>query len=323
MRILSLTAAIAAIAFSVSGAALAQQYPTKPVRMVVPYPAGGGSDLVARSISKKLSRNLSQSVIVDNRGGATGMIGTDIAAKSPPDGYTLLLGSVAEIALNVAVYRKMPYNPERELAPVALLATSPLVLAVHPSLPARSVKDFIALAKKRPGEIGYATAGAGSPHNIAGEWMKLLAKIDILHVAYKGGGPQLVDLTGGHVHSGFLALPIVAPHLKAGRVHALAVTSPKRSQAIPDVPTLDESGLRGFDVSQWWGVLAPTGTPREIITKLNAELAAIVMLPDIKALLTEVGAEPAPTSPDQFAQFIRAEIGKFNRVVKQANIKTE
>lgn len=322
MRILSLTTAIAAIAFSVSGAALAQ-YPTKPVRVVVPYPAGGGSDLVARSISKKLSGNLAQSIIVDNRGGATGMIGTDIAAKSPPDGYTLLLGSVAEIALNVAVYRKMPYNPERDLAPIALLATSPLVLAVHPSLPARSVKEFIALAKKRPGEIGYATAGAGSPHNVAGEWMKLLAKIDILHVAYKGGGPQLVDLTGGHVHSGFLALPIVAPHLKAGRVHALAVTSPKRSPAIPDVPTLDESGLRGFDVSQWWGVLAPAGTPREIITKLNAELTGIVMLPDIKALLTEVGAEPAPTTPDQFAQFIRAEIGKFSRVVKQAGIRTE
>jgi tripartite-type tricarboxylate transporter receptor subunit TctC len=278
---------------------------------------------MARSISKVLSNRLAQSIIVDNRGGATGMIGTDVAAKSTPDGYTLLLGSVAEIALNVAVYRKMSYDPERDLAPVGLLATSPLVLAVHPSLPARNVNEFIALAKTRPGEIGYATAGAGSPHNIAGEWMKLLAKIDILHVAYKGGGPQLVDLTGGHVHSGFLALPIVAPHLKAERVRALAVTSSKRSPAIPNVPTLDESSLRGFDVSQWWGILAPANTPREIINKLNTELSGIVVLPEIKMLLAEAGAEAAPSSPDQFTKFIRAEIVKFNKVVKEAGIKID
>jgi tripartite-type tricarboxylate transporter receptor subunit TctC len=307
----------------VSGIVFAQTYPVKSIRMVVPYPAGGGSDLMARAVSKQLSEKLRQTIVVDNRGGATGMIGTDIAVKSAPDGYTLLLGSVAEIALNAAVYKKMAYNPERDLAPIALLATSPLVLAVHPSLPARSVKDFIALARKRPGEIGYGTAGAGSPHNIAGEWMKLLAKIDIIHVAYKGGGPQLVELTGGHVHSAFIALPIVAPHLKAGKVRAIAVTSVKRSPAIPDVPTLDESGLRGFDVSQWWGVLAPNGTPREVITKLNSELTGIVMIPEIKALLVEAGAEPVQSSPDQFAQFIRAEIAKFNRVVKEANIKIE
>jgi tripartite-type tricarboxylate transporter receptor subunit TctC len=323
MAIAQLTATVVFALAIVSGAAWSQQYPVKPVRIVVPYPAGGGSDLMARSISKVLSNRLAQSIIVDNRGGATGMIGTDVAAKSTPDGYTLLLGSVAEIALNVAVYRKMSYDPERDLAPIGLLATSPLVLAVHPSLPARNVNEFIALAKKRPGEIGYATAGAGSPHNIAGEWMKLLAKIDILHVAYKGGGPQLVDLTGGHVHSGFLALPIVAPHLKAERVRALAVTSSKRSPAIPNVPTLDESGLRGFDVSQWWGILAPANTPREIITKLNTELSGIVVLPEIKMLLAEAGAEATPSSPDQFAKFIRAEIVKFNKVVKEAGIKID
>jgi tripartite-type tricarboxylate transporter receptor subunit TctC len=312
-----------AITFIMSGAALGQQYPAKSIRMVVPYPAGGGSDLMARSVSQKLGEKLGKSVIVDNRGGATGMIGTDAAAKSSPDGYTLLLGSVAEIALNVAVYRKMPYNPERDLAPVGLIATSPLVLTVHPSLPARNVKEFIALAKKRPGEIGYATAGAGSPHNIAGEWMKLLAKVDILHVPYKGGGPQLVDLVGGHVHSGFLALPIVAPHLKSGKLHALAVTSPKRSPAIPEVPSLDESGLRGLDVSQWWGILVPTGTSRDIITKLHAEISEIVKLADVKALMAEIGAEPLATSPDQFGNFIRAEISKFQRIVKEARITTD
>lgn len=315
--------AIALVCGIAAGTAVAQSYPSKPIRMVVPYPAGGGSDLMARSISRKLSEKLAQGIIVDNRGGATGMIGTDIAAKSPADGYTLLLGSVAEVALNVAVYKKMPYNPERDLAPVALVATSPLVLAVHPSLPARSVKEFIALAKKRPHEIGYATAGEGSPHNVAGEWMKLLAKIDIIHVPYKGGGPQLVDLMGGHVHSGFLALPIVAPYLKNGRLYALGVTALKRSSAIPEVPTLDESGLRGFDVSQWWGILAPAGTSPEIRMKLSSEIAGIVMLPDMKALMAGVGAEPVASSPDQFRDYIRAEIAKFKKIVNETKITIE
>ena len=314
---------IALFCGSAAGTALAQTYPSKPIRMVVPYPAGGGSDLMARSISKKLSEKLAQSIIVDNRSGATGMIGTDIAAKSPADGYTLLLGSVAEVALNVAVYRKMPYNPERDFAPITLVATSPLVLAVHPSLPARSIREFIALAKKRPHEIGYATAGEGSPHNVAGEWMKLLARIDITHVPYKGGGPQLVDLMGGHVHSGFLALPIIAPYLKNGRLHALAVTSPKRSGAIAEVPTLDESGLRGFDVSQWWGILAPAGTSPDIRTKLSTEITAIVMLPDVKAMMAGAGADPVGSTPDHFRDYIRAEIAKFKRIVSDTKISIQ
>lgn len=313
-------AAAALLGAAVVGSAGAQSYPVKPIRLVVPYPPGGGSDLIARSMAQTLSEKFGQSVIVDNRSGATGMIGTDIAAKSPPDGYTVLVGSVAEVALNVAVYSKMPYNPERDFAPVTLVAVSPLVLAVHPSLPARNVKEFIALAKKQPGEIGYATAGTGSPHHIAGEWTKLLAKIDIIHVSYKGGGPQLVDLMGGHVHSGFLALPVVAPHLKSSKLRALAVTSAKRSHAIPQVPTLDESGLQGLDVSQWWGVLVPTGTPRDVIAKLHAEFIAIVKLPAIKARMAELGAEPAGSGPEQFGEFIRAEIAKYRRIVKEAKI---
>lgn len=314
------TVAAALLSLSVPGAAGAQTYPTKPIRLVVPYPAGGGSDLMARPMSQKLNEKWAQSVVVDNRAGATGMIGTELAAKSPPDGYTLLLGSVAEIALNVAVYRKMTYDPERDFAPVTLLATSPLVLAVHPSLPARNVREFIALAKMRPGEIGYATAGNGSPHHIAGEWMKILARIDLNHVPYKGGGPQLVDLMGGHVHSGFLALPVVAPQLKQGKLRALAVTSTRRSQAIPDVPSANESGLRGLDVSQWWGILVPTGTPRETIAKLHAELADIIKTPDMRARLTDLGADPVGSSPEQFAQFVRSEIAKFRDIVKAANI---
>jgi tripartite-type tricarboxylate transporter receptor subunit TctC len=315
-----------ALAISITalvGSVSAQQYPAKPIRLLVPYPAGGGSDLIARSVSQRLSEKLGQSVVVDNRSGATGMIGSELAAKSPPDGYTLLLGSVAEMALNLAVYSKMTYNPERDFTPVSLIATSPLVLTVHPSLPARDVKQFIALAKKRPGEIGYATAGSGSPHHIAGEWMKLLARIDIIHVPYKGGGPQLVDLMGGHVHSGFLALPVVAPQLKLGRLRALAVTTLRRSSALPDVPTLDESGMKGLDVSQWWGVLVPAGTPREIIARLHAEIADAVKLPELRTRMVELGADPVETNPDQFGRFIRDEIAKFRRIVNEARITVD
>ena len=316
------------IAFAISiaalvGSASAQQYPAKPIRLLVPYPAGGGSDLIARSISQRLSEKLGQSVVVDNRGGATGMIGSELAAKSPADGYTLLLGSVAEMALNLAVYTKMNYNPERDFAPVSLIATSPLVLTVHPSLPARDAKQFIALAIKRPGEIGYATAGAGSPHHIAGEWTKLLAKIDIIHVPYKGGGPQLVDLMGGHVHSGYLAMPIVAPHLKSGRLYALAVTSLRRSSAMPGISTLDEAGLTGLDVSQWWGILAPAGTPREIIAKVHAEVTDAVKAPEIRARMVELGADTVESNPNQFGRFIRDEIAKFRRIVKEARISVD
>ena len=306
-----------------SGAALGQPYPTKPIRMIVPYPAGGGSDLLSRPVAQKLGEQFNQSVVVDNRGGATGMIGTDIAAKSSPDGYTLLLGSVAEVALNLAVYSKMPYNPERDLAAVSLLAISPLVLAVHPSLPARNVKDFIALAKKQPGKIGYSSSGSGSPHNIAGEWMNLLAKVEMTHVPFKGGGPQLVALLGGHVPSGLVALPVVAQHVKSGKLLALAVTSSERSSAIPGVPTLDESGLKGLDVKQWWGILVPAGTPRAIVARLHPALVEIVKSPDIRARMAELGAEPAGTGPAQFSDFIRAEIAKFRRIVKQANIKID
>jgi tripartite-type tricarboxylate transporter receptor subunit TctC len=316
-------AAAALLGAAVVGSASGQGYPVKPIRLVVPYPPGGGADLLARPIAQALTDKLGQSVVVDNRSGATGMIGTDIVVKSPSDGYTVLMASSAEVALNVAVYSKMSYNPERDLAPVTQIAVSPLVLVVHPSLPARNVKEFIALAKKRPGEIGYATAGAGSPHHLTGEWMKLIVKIDIIHVPYKGGGPQLIDLLGGHVHSGFLVLPVVAPHLKSGKLRALAVSSTRRSPAIPDVPTLDESGVPGLDVTQWYGVLLPAGTSRDIIARLHAEITESIKLPNVRALMTELGAEPVGSSPGQFGDFLGAEIAKFRNVAKQANIRVD
>ena len=295
-------------------------YPSKSVRIVVPYPPGGGNDLLGRPIAQKLAEKWGHSVVIDNRGGASGMIGADVVAKSAPDGYTILLCASPEVAMNVTLYPKMAYNPARDFTTITQLAVSSLVLTAHPSLPVRNAKEFIALAKQQPGVLAYATVGAGSPHHIAGEWMKLAAGINITHVPYKGGGPQLIDLMGGHVHSGFVALPVVAPHIKSGKVRLLAVTMAKRSPTLPDVATLAESGLAGFDVSQWYGVVAPAGTPGEITAKLNADLVDLLKLPDIKARMADLGAEPVGSTAAQFAEFIRAEITKYQKIVKDTKI---
>lgn len=309
------------VAFVLAGAASAlAQYPTKPVRVVIPYPPGGGTDLLGRPMAQKLTEKWGQTVLIDNRGGASGMVGAEIVARSPPDGYTVMLCASAEVALNVALYPKMAYDPERDFTPVTQVAISPLVLIVHPAMPIRTVQEFIALAKKRPGEIGYASAGAGGPHHLAGEWMKLLAGIGIIHVAYKGGGPQLADLIGGHVHSGFLALPVAAPHLKSGKVRVIAVTTAKRSQTIPEVPTLNESGLPGFDVSQWWGVLVPRGTPAQIVAKLHTDFVELTKLSDIRSRMATLGAEPVGGTAAELGEVIRSEIAKYRKIVKEAGI---
>lgn len=305
----------------VTGSASAQeQYPVRTVRIVIPYPPGGGTDLQGRPMAQKLTEKWGQSVVIDNRGGAGGMVGAEIVAKSKPDGYTILMCASGEVSLNVALFPKMPYDPERDLIPVTQLSISPLVLVVHPSLPARSAREFIALAKKRPGEIAYASSGAGGPHHIAGEWMKLLAKINIIHVPYKGGGPQLADVIGGHVHSGFIALPVVAPHVKSGKIRVLAVTTAKRSQTLPAVPSLSESGVAGLDVAQWWGVMVPAGTPGPIIAKLNTDFVALTKLPDIRARMAELGAEPIGSTAAQFGETIRSDIAKYRKIVKEAKI---
>jgi tripartite-type tricarboxylate transporter receptor subunit TctC len=304
-----------------SGYALAQAtYPVKAVRMVIPYPPGGGTDLLGRPMAKILTEKWGQTVLVDNRGGAAGMVGAEIVARSAPDGYTILMSASGEVSLNVALYPKMNYDPTRDFAPVTQLAVSPLVLAVHPSMPVRDLKGYIALAKKRPGEITYSSVGAGSPQHMAGEWMRLLTGINIIHVPYKGGGPQMTDLLGGHTPTGLIALPVAAPHIKAGRVRAIGMTSLKRSSAFPDVPTFDESGMPGFEVSQWWAVWVPRGTPSDIVTKLHAEFTALTKLPEIRERMANLGAEPVGSTPDYLGNLIRSEIAKYQKIVRDAKI---
>lgn len=298
----------------------AQNYPVKSVRIVVPYPPGGGNDLLARPIAQKLAEKWGQNVVVDNRAGASGMIGADVVAKSAADGYTVCVCASPEVALNVTLYPKMAYSPTRDFATITQLAVSSLVLAVHPSLPLRNAQEYVALAKQRPGELAYATVGTGSPHHIAGEWMKLLAGINLTHVPYKGGGPQLIDLIGGHVHSAFVAMPVIAPHTKSGKVRLLAVTTARRSPAIPQVPTLAESGLAGFDVSQWYGVVVPAGTSAEITGKLQADIVELLRSPDLKARMADLGADPVGNTATQFAEVIRSEIAKYQKIVKDTKI---
>jgi tripartite-type tricarboxylate transporter receptor subunit TctC len=302
--------------------AWAQSYPSKPIRMIVPFPTGGGTDFLARLLAQRMSESWGQQVVVENRPGASMMIGSEIVAKAPADGYTIIMSSINH-TINPSLYQRIPYDTVRDFAPVTLVATSPLVLVVHPSLPVRSVKEFIALARTAKGQINYASSGSGGPLHLAGELFKTMAKIEMSHIPYKGSSPAELDLIGGHVHAIFAGPVSSSPHIKTGRMRALGVTSPKRSAAFPELPTIAESGLPGYDAYTWWGVLAPANTPRDIVTKLNAEIARIVALADIKPKLESQGAEPATGTPEQFARQIQGEIAKWAKVVKDANVKVE
>jgi len=306
---------------AVAGGVSAQaQYPVKPMRMIIPYPPGGGTDILGRPIAKLLGDKLGQQVLIDNRGGASGMVGAEIAARSAADGYTILMSTSGEVALNVALYPKMSYDPVRDFLPVTQIGVSPLVLVAHPSLPVKNVHDYVALAKKQPGSISYSSIGSGSAQHMAGEWLRLLAGIDIIHVPYKGGGPQMTDLLGGHSPSGFLALPAAAPSIKNGRVRAVGMTSAKRSSAFPDVPTFAESGMPGFDVSQWWAILVPRGTPNDIVAKLHTEISAIVKNAEMKGRMADLGVDPVGGTPEQLGELMRTEIAKFRKIVADAKI---
>jgi len=316
----ALILALATLAWHFPAASWAQSYPAKPVRYVVPFPAGASPDLVARLITDRLSRMWGQQVIVDNRSGAGGTVGAAYAAKSPADGYTLFQCNVASSAIAESLYARMPYDHQRDFAPLSRIGTSASVLVVHPSLPARSVKEFIAYARANPGKLSYGTSAAGTSPQLAMELLKLTAKIDVVHVAYKGAPQALSDVIGGQIPVSMQTAPAVLPSIQTGRVRPLAVTSLKRISQLPSVPTMDETALPGFEVNSWYGLCAPAGTPTPILDKVHADLTAVLRMPEIQQRFKDMVIEVAPTSREEFAQFIRAEAARWARVIKAAGI---
>lgn len=302
--------------------AVAQSYPSRPIRLIAPSSPGSGVDIVARIVGQKLSENLKQQVVIDNRAGAGANLGAEIAAKAAPDGYTLFMGTPAH-AINTSLYRRLNYDIVKDFAPISLVTSGQYVLVVHPSLPARNVKELIALARARPGQLNYASAGNGNATHLAAELFKSLTKLNAVHVPYKGTGPALTDLIGGQVQFMFANLTAGLPHIKSGKLHALAVTGAARSPAAPDIPTMIESGVPGYTVTSWYGVLAPAGTSQEIINRLNSEIARVMRSPDMKGRLAGEGAEPTSSTPAEFAAFIKAEIEKWGKVIRGAGIRIE
>jgi len=316
-RALSVVAASLFAALGVVGdRAHAQTYPTKSIRLIVPFPPGGPADILSRAIGQKLTDSWGQQVVVDNRAGAGGTIGSDLAAKGTPDGYTLLMGFVGTHAINPSLYSKLPYDNVKSFEPVSLVATATIILVLHPSLPAKSVKELIALAKSKPGELTFGSPGNGTPQHLAGELFNTMAGVKMTHVPFKGAVPAINDLLGGRISLIFSSAPPALPHVATGRLRALAVTSGKRSSVSPDLPTVAESGLPGFEVINWYGVLAPARTPKPIVEKLNAEIAKIMKLPDVKERLSSVGIETLGSTPAQFAAFMTDETAKWAKVVK-------
>jgi tripartite-type tricarboxylate transporter receptor subunit TctC len=314
-------AALAAPAAIAQNAATA--YPNKALRLVVPFPPGGGNDILARTLGQRLSEVVAQQVVVDNRGGAGGALGATIAAQANPDGYTLFLGSVGNLAQTPALKTDLPYQPLRDFAPAALVAVSSFMLAVHPSLPVKTVQDLIAMAKASPGKLTYASAGTGSSLHMAGELFKHATATDLLHVPYKGTGPAMADLVSGRVQLIFSTMPPVLPQVKAGKLRAIAVTTARRAAAAPDVPTIAESGVKGFNVSNWQGVLAPAKTPSAIVRKLNQDILKTLALPGMTEALAQQGLEPAGGTPEEFGKLIKSELEKYTQVVKAAKIVAE
>jgi len=318
-----LRVACVALAVLTAAAAGADVYPSKPIRFVVAFPPGGGTDLVARTIAPRLAERLAQQVVVDNRPGAGGNLGTEIVAKSAPDGYTMLMGSVGPLAINASLFARMPFDPLKDLAPVTLAASTPNVLVVHPSLPVTTVRDLIALAKARPGAINFASSGQGTPAQLAGELFNSMAGVKMVHVPYKGSAPALADLLGGQVQVMFSTLPPALPHVTAGRLRALAVASLRRSPAAPGLPTLDETALPGFEATTWHGVMVPAGTSNAVVAKLHHDIVAVLRMPDVAERLSSQGAEAIGSSPEEFGSYIRSETAKWAKVVRQSGAKTE
>lgn len=304
-------------------AALAQPYPSKPLRLVVPFPPGGPADSVARVLAQKLTDVFGQQVVVDNRAGATGTIGAGIVAKAPPDGYTLLLGTSNELAMSSGLFDKLPYDPVRDFTPLSNVINFPNILVVNPHLPARNVAEMVALARAKPGQLSFATSGIGSTNHLTGVVFQNLQKVRVNYVPYKGGGPAVTDLMGGHVDAMFATMPSVVPFVKSHKLKALVITDDKRWAALPDVPTAKEAGVPGLMVITWNGVLAPAGVPDAVVAKLNADIVAVANSPDMKERMKAQAAEIATTTPDEFAAMLRNDFAKWSKVIKQAGMRAE
>lgn len=307
----------------VSTASLAQTYPSKPIHIIVPYPAGGTSDILARTIGQRLSESLGQPVIVENKPGANGNVGADFVAKAPADGYTLLLADIGALVISPSVYPTLPFDPVKDFAPVTMVAYSPHILVVHPSVPAASVKELVDLAKSKPGKLNFAISGVGGAPHLAGVDFAMRTGVDWTYIPYKGGAQAIADVAGGQADVTLNGMLATYPLVQGGKLKILAVSSAKRMSAIPDIPTIAESGISGFETGSWQGVVAPAGTPREIAGRLNAEILRIVNAADMRDRLGKQGADVRTNTPDEFAAFIRSETAKWAKVVKDANIKVD
>jgi len=315
--------AVTALAVACCAHAHAQSYPAKPVRLIVGFAPGGGTDILARALGAKLTEFWGQQVVVENRPGATGTIGADFVAKAPADGYTLLLGSVNSNAIAPSIFAKLPYDPLKDFAGVAYVGYNINTLVVHPSIPARTVQELIALARSKPGQLTSASAGLGSTQHLALEMFKLSAKVDIIHVPYKGSGQAILDLVGGNVSMNFDVMPPVIEHIRQGRLRALAVTTLKRSSQLPDIPTMSESGLKGFEMSNWYAVFGPANTPRDIVAKLNADFNRALQDPAVRKRLTDAGTEVGGATPEWLDGYVRTEVVKYAKLVKDARVQID
>jgi len=315
-------ACIGLFAFALLALPAYSQYPARPVRLVIPFPPGGGTDTMARAIAPKLSEFLGQQVVPENRGGAGANIGAEIAAKAPPDGYTIMLATITN-AIGATLYTKLNYDLVRDFSTITRLATTPHVLVVHPSVPVKTVKEFTALAKSKPGQLAYSSSGAGSAAHLAGELFSSLTGTKMVHVPYKGGGPSMIALVGGEVSVCFATMPSAVGYVRGGRLRGIAVTTEKRSPSMPELPTIAETGVKGYEAGSWYGLSAPAGTPKPIIDRLHAETLKVMALPDIKERLFKAGFEVVTSTPEEFAAFTKSEIQKWGKLVKATGLKAD
>jgi len=322
VRVIGLCLSVLVIVIAPSGAAGQDAWPSKPVRLILPFPPGGGTDILGRLIATQLSARLGQPVVAENRGGAGGNVGAEAAAKSAPDGYTIVLVAPS-LAISPSLYSKLNYDPVRDFAPISLVATVPNVMITHPSLPVATLADFIRLAKSKPGEMNFGSGGSGTSNHLAGELFNIVAGVKLVHVPYKGVNLAMKDLLSGQVQFVVIGIPAAAPHIKAGRLRALALIAPSRAAALPDVPTVAEAGLPKFEVTTWYGILAPAGTPRPIVMRLNAEIVRIMHAPEMTQRLAGMATDPVTSTPEEFAAYIQREIAKWGGVIRQAGLKAD